>query len=388
MKKILFVVDEKMLGGVSIVLENILWSLDLNRYKVDVVVLHNRGECLKNIPEKVNIIPGGEFFNSVDYPISEIVKMKDFKLFLNKLRLVLSMKTGLIKKRISKERKRMGLNQYDCEIAFKDGFTALFTAYGNARKKIHWLHYEYNLLNPNAKYDRLFKEALPMFDSIVAVSKGVMDYFNKIYHLETKTKVIPNLINVDQIKQKAGEIQDKHIHGNHFVSVGRLHYQKGYDILLNVIARLRDEKKLPSDFQLEIFGDGPMKLELQNQMSKLYLNNFVTLKGKSLNPYPYVKNADAFILSSRYEPFGLVIVESMLIQVPVLATSNAATAELIDSGRNGLIVENSEQGLYEGLLYMFENVSFLRNARNNLKNYTYDNSKIITQLEKLFMEER
>jgi len=52
------------------------------------------------------------------------------------------------------------------------------------------------------------------------------------------------------------------------------------------------------------------------------------------------------------------------------------------------IVENSEQGLYEGLLYMFENVSFLRNARNNLKNYTYDNSKIITQLEKLFMEER
>lgn len=381
MKKVLFVVDEKMLGGVSIVLENILWAMDLTRYKIDIAVLHNRGECFTNLPDGVRIIAGSSFFDSVDYPISQIIKMKNLRLLLNKIRLVFYMKTGLIKKRLVKERKKMGLEKYDTEVAFKDGFTALFTAFGNAPKKIHWLHYEYNLLNPNEKYDRLFKEALPQFDSIVAVSKGVMDYFNKIYHLEEKTKVISNLINSDKIKEKAGELNEHHTFSNHFVSVGRLHNQKGYDILLNVVSRLSLEKKLPSNFKLDIFGDGPMKDALSQQLVSLNLENYVCFKGQSLNPYPYVKEADAFILSSRYEPFGLVIVESMSIHVPVLALSNAATAELIDHGVNGWIFENSEQGLYEGLLYMIENPVLVQNAREQLRDYEYDNSSIVSTIE-------
>ena len=100
-----------------------------------------------------------------------------------------------------------------------------------------------------------------------------------------------------------------------------------------------------------------------------------------MNPYPYVKEADAFILSSRYEPFGLVIVESMSIHVPVLALSNAATAELIDHGVNGWIFENSEQGLYEGLLYMIENPVLVQNAREQLRDYEYDNSSIVSTIE-------
>lgn len=383
MKKVLFVVDEKMLGGVSIVLENILWSLNLEEYQVDVAVLHNRGECLVNIPEKVNIIPGGSFFDSVDFPISQIIKMKNFKLLLNKIRLVLYMKTGWIKKRIVKERKKMGLTNYDAEIAFKDGFTALFTAYGDTPNKIHWLHYEYNLLNPNEKYDALFKDALAKFNNIIAVSKGVMDYFNDIYHLEDKTSVIANLINVEQIKEKAVEIVSRLEFNNHFISVGRLHNQKGYDILMNVVARLLKENKLPENFKLDIYGTGPMEMELKNQLSKLELENYVHLKGQTLNPFQYVKNADMFILSSRYEPFGLVIVEAMTLQVPVLATSNAATGELIESGKNGLVVENSEEGLYQGLLYCFEHPEFVIQAKKELETYAYDNSKIMTQIENI-----
>ena len=383
MTKVLFVVDEKMLGGVSIVLENILWSLDLNRYKVDIAVLHNRGECFTNLPDGVRLIYGGSFFDSVSYPISQIIKMKDLRLLLNKIRLVFYMKTGLIKKRLIKERNKMGLEHYDTEIAFKDGFTALFTAFGNTKNKIHWLHYEYNLLNPNEKYDRLFKEALPKFNIIVAVSKTVMDCFNKIYHLENKTKVISNLINTKKIKEMAGQLPENHEFSNHFVSVGRLHHQKGYDILLNVISRLAKENKLPNNFKLDIFGDGPMKNELNHQLSELKIEEYVCFKGQTLNPFQYVKNADAFILSSRYEPFGLVIVESMSVGVPVLALSNAATSELIDDKENGLIVENSEQGLYEGLLYLIDNPSFVQNARKKLKDYEYDNSSIVSSIENL-----
>ena len=72
-------------------------------------------------------------------------------------------------------------------------------------RQIHWLHYEYKKTNPNAKYDKLFKRILPKFDKIIAVSEGVEQAFNKIYHLENKTSIIPNLVNTDKIIKKSKE---------------------------------------------------------------------------------------------------------------------------------------------------------------------------------------
>ena len=64
MKKILFVVDERKLGGVSIVLENILKNVDRNNLKINVLVLHNNGDRLNDLPEGVNVIYGNSYFIS------------------------------------------------------------------------------------------------------------------------------------------------------------------------------------------------------------------------------------------------------------------------------------------------------------------------------------
>lgn len=388
-RNVLFVVDEKRMGGVSVLLEDILNMINIKNYSIDVLVLHNNGSMLNNLPKDVNIIYGTSYFEAIDYTLKEVLKSGDFKRIYHKIKIILDMKTGNIKNTIIRERKKILNKNYDVEIAFKDGFTALFTIFGNSKTKIHWLHYEYKKTNPNAKYDKLFKRILPMFDKIIAVSEGVEQAFNKIYHLENKTSIIPNLVNTDKIIKKSKEKSDVILSKSdiNFVSVGRLHIQKGYDILIEVVHDLNKSNFLPKNFKLRIYGDGPEKFTLNSLIRKYHLEDKIYLLGKVMNPYKYVKNSDLFILPSRYEPFGLVIIESMTLGVPVLATENHATSKIIQNGKNGYITENSYQGIYEGLKYLLENFQELKKYKKNLKEYKYDNSAIIKSIEGVLMND-
>lgn len=388
-RNVLFVVDEKRMGGVSVLLEDILNMINIKNYSIDVLVLHNNGSMLNNLPKDVNIIYGTSYFEAIDYTLKEVLKSGDFKRIYHKIKVILDMKTGNIKNTIIRERKKILNKNYDVEIAFKDGFTALFTIFGNSKTKIHWLHYEYKKINPNAKYDKLFKRILPKFDKIIAVSEGVEQAFNKIYHLENKTSIIPNLVNTDKIIKKSKEKSDVILSKSdiNFVSVGRLHIQKGYDILIEVVHDLNKSNFLPKNFKLRIYGDGPEKFTLNSLIRKYHLEDKIYLLGKVMNPYKYVKNSDLFILPSRYEPFGLVIIESMTLGVPVLATENHATSKIIQNRKNGYITENSYQGIYEGLKYLLENFQELKKYKKNLKEYKYDNSAIIKSIEGVLMND-
>ncbi len=382
-KNVLFVVDERRMGGVSVLLEDMMNMIDLNKYNIDILSLHNNGEMLENLPKGVNLIFGTPYFDAVDFTYQEVIKKHNFNLLLKKIQIVFDMKTNNIGKRIIRERKKILNKKYDVEIAFKDGFTALFTGFGDSKKKVHWLHYEYKKTNPNEKYDALFKRVFQLFDEIVAVSNGVMEAFNALYNLEEKTHVIFNLVDTNKIMEKSREKCEVKLNNEdlNFVSVGRLHPMKGYDRLIKVINRIKEEKKLPDNFMLRIYGNGSMLTELNELISKFQLDTHVKLMGQVMNPFKYLKNSDLFILCSSYEPFGLVMVEAMATGVPVLATENSATSRIIDNKKNGYIVENSEHGLYTGLIYLFSHLDELDKYKKNLKNYKYDNTKIIKQIE-------
>ena len=384
-KNILFVVDERKMGGVSVLLEDMLNMINLKKYNIDILCLHNNGEKLENLPKGVNMIYGTEYFNTVDYSIKEVIKSKNIKKIIGKLRLIFDMKTGRISKKIKTERKKILNKNYDVEIAFKDGFTALFTIFGDSKKKVHWLHYEYKKTSPNKNYDRLFKKILPKFDKIVAVSKGVEDAFNDIYNLEELTSVITNLIDTNKIKNKAAEKTDVKLSPKNInvVSVGRLHPMKGYDRLIEAIDKIKKEEQLPNNFILRIYGDGPARADLEKMIISKKLEKNVMLMGQTMNPYKYLKDSDLFILPSYYEPFGLVMVEAMTVGVPVLATKNAATSKIINNKENGYITDNSTEGIYEGLMYLIKHPEELKLYQKNLKKYQYENKEIIKSIEEV-----
>ena len=384
MKKVLFVVDERRMGGVSVVLQDILKFINIKKYEIDIMVLHNHGDYFENLDKSINLIYGTPFFEAVDYTLKEVLKSKNLKLIFHKLYLVFLLKTKLIGRKIVKERKKCLTKKYDVEIAFKDGITAAFTGYGDSLKKYHWLHTDYTISNPVSKYSKLFQEIYLKFDKIIGVSNDVIKEFLK-YYKANDTDVVYNLIDKEKIisgslKEKVNYPKDK----LNLVTVGRMHYQKGYDRLIEVLNRLNIENKL-SNVLVHIVGDGPDELKLRDLVSKYNLQDKVKFLGRKANPYPYIASADLFLLPSRYEAYSIVVLETLVLKVPILACRVLSIDETLKE-KYGMVVENSEEGLYNGILGIIENKNSLKKYTDNLKKYSYNINDIIKKIENLLDE--
>lgn len=381
MKKVLFVVDEKRMGGVSVLLEDILKKINNKKYNIEVLVLHNNGDYLDKLPDNINIIYGNKFFKTVDLSLKEAIKSKNLFLIMNKLRLIFYMKTGLIKHKISNERKKFLNRKYDVEIAFKDGFCAVFTAYGDSIKKIHWLHTDYSMYDCTQNYKRLFDDIFIKFDKIIGISNSVVKKFKEKYNVDN-TQTIYNIIDATKIKDQSSEYMVNYDKTKiNFVSVGRFHNMKGYDRLVDVFSKLNKENKL-KNVVLHLIGDGPDYNLIKKKIDDNKLQEKIILEGRKKNPFPYVKSADAFFMCSRYEPFGLVILEAMILGVPVISTEVASIHEIMNDNY-GMIVENSTEGLYKAVLKIINNKKMLSNYKKNLRGFYYPIDKIVNQIESL-----
>ncbi len=385
-KNVLFVVDERCMGGIAILLNDIFHLIDTSYLDIDLLVLHNNGNMYNDLPDNVHVVYGTSYFDTIDLSVTEVLKTRDIRKAFNKSRIVIGLKTGLIKNRIIKERKKILNKHYDIEAAFKDGFTAVFTAFGDSDVKYHWIQYNYAIANPNRRYFKLFQKVLKRFNKIIAVSDGIKRDFNNIYHLQDKVEVIENIIDTNRIKKLANEKSDISLDRDKFniICVGRIvNSHKGFDRLVEVV-NLLNKENLFNDCQINIFGTGIDQQKLENQIVSYGLQDKIVLRGKVDNPYKYYKGHDLFILPSRYEAFGLVIVESLTLKVPVLATENDATSKIIDNKINGLIVRNNDQSLYEGLKYLLINRDVVDAFIENLEDYNYDNSTSLTKINDLF----
>lgn len=122
------------------------------------------------------------------------------------------------------------------------------------------------------------------------------------------------------------------------VAAGRLVYQKGFDRL--VAAWAEAHQQFP-DWQLDIYGDGPLREELQRQINDLGLTGVVHLKGNHANLAELYSHYSLFALTSHYEGFGLVLVEAAACGLPLVAyRCEAGPSEIISNEENGYLVEN------------------------------------------------
>lgn len=150
-------------------------------------------------------------------------------------------------------------------------------------------------------------------------------------------KVIYNPVNTDRIKQLSEQPVPIDFD---FVSVGRLSAQKDYETLIDAFGILKNQHQI--SYTIRILGEGELKEKLENQIHHLGLSENVIISGFSENPYPFIKNAKAIISSSLYEGFSNVIVESLSLGTPVIASDcPGANKEVIFEGQNGLIFQTS-----------------------------------------------
>lgn len=122
------------------------------------------------------------------------------------------------------------------------------------------------------------------------------------------------------------------------VAIGRLHRQKGFDVLLEAFA-----VHAPAAAQLIILGEGELRADLGAQAARLGIAARVALPGFVADPIAYLAHADAFVLSSRWEGFGHVLIEAMAAQTPVIATDCPhGPADFMHHDENGLLVPTED----------------------------------------------
>ena len=378
MKKILFVVDERKIGGVSILLENILRNLDTSNYKIDVLVLHNIGDRLTFNKENISTYYGPKDFDVIDIDFKSLVKSFHIFKALKKLRLSIILKYGKIEKYIKKVRRKMELDSYDVEIAFKAGFCSLFVAYGNSSKKLNWIHEDYKTYNKTKKYEKTFKKAFRKFEKHILVSQDAQKSFNEIYNLDDKTIVIQNYIDEDYLKIKKDEpsVISPCESSLNFVTLGRFCYEKGFDRLIDIFNSFNGNDY---NVKMYIIGDGDYGKVLEDKIKSYNLKDIVVLLDSKSdlnnNPYSFISKCDLFIMPSRTESFGMTRVEALILGVPVLTTNVANSHELIN-GNIGIITNNTIESLKDAILKVINNKELLASLKKNVLSYTYKNKNI------------
>ena len=298
MKKIAIFQRNLDYGGIQKSVINLLNNIDYKKYEIDLYLMKKENVFIGDLNPNVNVyylksLP--YIFGGVPFPFLKII----------------------YKKQVQKE--------YDIAINFDnyDMSTAIMALKTKAKEKIIWLHNDmYKEFIDDWKFDVLyfaFQFKFRYFDHFVCVSQGVLDSFQKLKpRLKNKKyDVIPNIIDTKEIIKKSREKINLEIDKSKYnlCTLGRMCVQKGFDILLDDIKKLTE---LRQDFHLYIMGDGHKRKQLEKQMHRLHLEEYVTFLGYTKNPYAIMKEMDGFVLTSRYEGQGMVFLEAKCLGLDVV----------------------------------------------------------------------
>lgn len=376
-KKLLFVNDEMVMGGVARILCNVLKRFDLDEYEIDVLILHPHGELLNEIPSGINRIQSSDLFNAVDVNLKFAIIQRRWKDVFNKLVFLFYMKTGLIKSLIKRERKKLLHKTYDIEIAAKEGFCTIFVANGDSKRKINWIHIDYSAVNYSSHHMDIMIDSLSHIDLNIAVSKRSKEAFRDLFGVNNIIS-IRNLMDINGLKEKSLEPCEIPYDSDcvNLVSVGRFHPQKAMDRLIQAMRSLQE---IGVKVHLYLVGDGELKADCEALAKRLGVYEQITFTGSKRNPMPYIKQADLFCLPSLYEGYPTTIIESFFAGTPVLSCDVSGVHEQITEGVNGWIVENSQEAFTSKLTEVVQNPNQLKEMRKSLIDYTYDNESIFKE---------
>lgn len=310
-KQILFIIPSLHGGGSERVLSLIIKNIDETQFDIILVLLKKEGVYLKDLPKDLTLIDlNVPHLRQALISIPKIIKQIKPDIVFSTLS-HLNLYLGIIRPFFSKKIK--------------------FIARESSIVSIN---------NKNSPYPFLFNKLYTLFynnfDLIIAQSDYMKNDLVNNYSIDTsKIKVINNPVDIEKIKQLS-IIESELFQSDtiNLVAVGRLNPEKGYIQLLKAF------NKLPNNYTLSIIGEGPQKEVLAELVNKLKLDNRVTLLGFKSNPYPYMKQADIYVLPSEYEGFPNVILEAHSCGTPTVAYScPGGTSEIIQEGVNGFLVE-------------------------------------------------
>ena len=186
------------------------------------------------------------------------------------------------------------------------------------------------------------KYIYPFAKSIICVSDGIKDDLNKMFKRLPDLFVVNNPVEIKEYNQPE-------LDSNIFkiVSVGRLHKDKNFELLIRTFSLLINNNQ-QTNIHLFILGEGNHRKNIELLITELNLENKVTLMGFVDSPTEFVNNCDLFVFPSNREGFGNVLVEALSTGIPIIsADCPSGPAEILDYGNYGALFPiNDSESLY------------------------------------------
>jgi glycosyltransferase involved in cell wall biosynthesis len=235
--------------------------------------------------------------------------------------------------------------------------------------------------------DLLMRVLYNSASAIVVVSRSIgRELVDKYGIREELVHVISNPIDLEKVRSLARAEADSPFPGGELIlSAGRLTKQKGFDDLLPAFSMLGD-----TGAHVVVLGAGREEQNLKRLASGLGIENRVTFAGYRENPYAYMRRATLFVLASRYEGFGVVLVEAMACGLPVVSTrSYDGIDNIIEDGKTGLLVDvGDRRGLADAIRSLLENparrASMAEAGRRKAEEFSVE--KIAGQYRKVLLQ--
>lgn len=369
-KKILFVINTLGHAGAEVAMLELFSHLDPKKYELSLYVLMGQGELVHKLPEHVRLL-------NIDYSDASVLSKEGRRnmrknviqaffrhgRLLQKIRYFCSNLLDMVKHhrvqvdkllwKILSDGAVYQKEHYDLAVAYLEGGSTYYVAdHVQAAKKAAFIHIDYG----NAGYNRkLDGDCYLAFDQIFPISDEVKKHFLEAYpECDSKTKVFHNIINQKKIRERAkedGGFSDDFA-GKRLLTVGRLTYQKAYDIAIPAMKRLKEQGYA---LRWYVLGEGDERIALEKQIAEAGLEQDFLLVGAVENPYPYYKQCDIYVHATRFEGKSIAIQEAQTLGCAIIASDCNGNREQITQDVDGILCDLTSEGISKSVAELLEN---------------------------------
>ncbi len=339
MKKILFMIHDLGQGGAEKVLVNLVNNLDPKQFDITVMTIVGGGVNEQFLLPHIRYQP---VFKKAFPGNSQVLKL---------------FSPETLHRWFVKE-------HYDIEVAYLEGVAArIISGCTNENTKlVSWIHCTMKSEEEISIGFRGIDEVKRCFnkmDHMVFVSSFVQKAFLQYCPYDKPKSVLPNVNESKAIVKQAKEKMDTELdqHKLHMAYVGKVVTSKGIDRLLRIVCKLCYENY---PVHLHVLGNGPQEEEMMAYTKENDIEDRVTFHGYQTNPYKYVANCDLFVCASHAEGFSTAATEALIVGTPVCTVEVSGMKEMLgENNEYGVVVENDEDALYEGIKQFFEDPALL-----------------------------
>ena len=385
MKTILIVSLGMEIGGAERSLLTLLSELNYSKVKVDLFLLHKKGDLLKYITEEVNVLKENQYYSQLAIPLKEVIKNKKYSIAYGRIQAKILAKIYDIFHRPKNESyveleyshkytkrfmPQIADENYDLVISYlTPHYFAAEKAFG--KKKVAWIHTDYEYIDCDVNSE---KEMWDQYDKIVAISAAVKaSFLKKFPMLEHKIIMVENTVSRKFIECQANEfdvLNQLDQHSVKLLSIGRFCHPKNFDSIPEICSLLI---KQGHKVKWYIIGFGEDENLIKSRIEEYRMEKTVIILGKRINPYPYIKACDIYVQPSRYEGKAITVLEAQALNKPVIITNYGTASSQLKDGNNGIIVSLENQKCAEEIGKVIDNMKLQKKLTENCKRMQFPN---------------